>query len=66
MNVGDADQTHNWVRGDELPWCRVCGLCKISAHIWGDDEWTRKPIPCSGEPHDSEEARWMLSCVDGL
>ena len=46
MNVDEADQTHDWVASVELPWCRVCGLSKISAHIWGDIAWTKEPIAC--------------------
>ena len=66
MNIDEANQAHDWVTGVDLPWCRVCGLCKISAHIWGDDEWTREPISCFGEPDDSEESKWLLSCIERL
>ncbi len=66
MNIDNANQTHDWATGVELPWCKVCGLSKISAHIWGDDDWTKKPIACSGEPDESEESKWMLSCTEYL
>jgi len=56
MTVDEANQTHDWVKGVELPWCKVCGLGKISAHIWGDDDWTKSPIACSGQTETLERA----------
>ena len=48
--IRQADRTHDWVKSVELPWCKVCGLGKISAHVWGDDSWTEEPIACPGKP----------------
>lgn len=59
MTVDEADQTHDWIIGVEVPWCRACGLGKISAHIWGDDNWTKEPVPCSGGP---SAVRTCLRC----
>jgi hypothetical protein len=51
----EANDSHDWIVGNELPICRSCGLSKISAHIWGDDDWIRKPIFCSGELAEEEQ-----------
>lgn len=45
--VKEADKSHEWVTGMDLPWCKRCTIDKISAHIWGDDEWVKNPISCS-------------------
>ena len=59
MTIDEADQTHDWdwIKHSELPLCKVCGMSKISAHIWGDSDWTRSPIPCLGQPADSKESK---------
>ena len=49
MTILEAVETHDWVTGVRLPWCKACGLDKISAHIWGDGNWIENPIPCSGQ-----------------
>ncbi|MDY6957791.1 MAG: hypothetical protein SVK08_01405 [Halobacteriota archaeon] len=45
----EAWDTHLFDLGNELPICLACGMTPISAHIWGDVEWTKNPIKCPVE-----------------
>jgi len=43
----EAYNSHEWNPNQtECPECLKCNLSPISAHIWGDDEWTKEPIYC--------------------
>lgn len=53
MTVDEANRTHDWNKHMDLSLCKVCGMSKISAHIWGDSDWTKNPIPCFGRPEDA-------------
>lgn len=52
--LDQISKTHDW-RRDQLdcPTCKKCGMTPISAHIWGDDEWTAYAVRC-GEKLSSE------------
>lgn len=47
-----AFSSHDWVEGYELPWCEKCGHDKISAHIWGDENWTKNPLFCTSTTNE--------------
>ena len=54
----EISETHDWSRGNELWTCRNCRCSPISAHIWGDDEWTASAMTCKEMSRDNQKERW--------